>query len=827
MDWLQLNQIYLGKNVDEIYNLFKKYLDNQYDIYYNNLNTVESDDEDKFNPEGEDNDPKKIGVKKSEKGKDVDYEIDKDSQILHEINPHQNVDYGNNSQSINLNGQHQDGQTALHQNFSYHSNSYFAIDRLCDIFSLSEFERFILLLCTATELRSDVSNLCLKATGMRFPTFELAFSLFEQSHWDAILPSSTLRSKRLIRIEKMTDRPWISCPIQIDERVLYYITGFSYLEKTLECFFIKKLDVPNVFTGAHKEIATSIVSFMHSFSNNCDVNENDNDDADIANSNSYYFSCESNLSYNNSYHKHQQNGNGIDDTKEENNKRMSCKTFFNVSSCCIQLIGEDELGKKIISNLICNDLRMDLWEINAESIPFRSDDLENFVSFWNRESCIFDCGLFISAKDVSDPNLKALIMRLVSSSSLKGPIFISVNTKWDSWDSYDGGKMIIYNVPKLSKFDQRKIWDQVLLKNIDKLSIYNKINYSDNINRIISHFDFTIYDILRCSNEILIKVNVLETKENINTCKNNTDILKNNIDTESEFVKLLWKSCRDAIQPYVGMLGKKISPTVSLEDLVIPQKEKKKLEEIIIQMKQRHKVYLEWGFGDAIENDGGISGGSSRGLGITALFVGESGTGKTMAAEAIANSLGLDLFKADFATLMDKYVGESEKQIKSCVQACQRSGSVFFIDEVHALASKQIGNPSTSNDVYNNIRVSYLLQLVEEYNGLAIFATNIKNALDPAFVRRMRFVVKFPFPDEISRMDIWKRAFPKLTPLDNIDFVKLSKFNMTGSSIRTIAMNATFLAAEDGTGVNMNHIKQSIFNEYDKLERPINPKEIE
>jgi SpoVK/Ycf46/Vps4 family AAA+-type ATPase len=284
----------------------------------------------------------------------------------------------------------------------------------------------------------------------------------------------------------------------------------------------------------------------------------------------------------------------------------------------------------------------------------------------------------------------------------------------------------------------------------------------------------------------------------------------------SSFISALRNSCRNIARPEMSGLATQIIPKAALNDLVLPDIQRQLLDTIAIRVEQRSKVYEDWGFETK----------SSRGLGITALFAGESGTGKTMAAEALANNLDLDLFKIDLSTVVSKYIGETEKNLRRVFDAAESGGAILFFDEADALFGKR-SEVKDSHDRYANIEVGYLLQKMEEYRGLAILATNMKNALDPAFIRRIAFIVKYPFPDEKSRAEIWKRIFPKSVPIDkNLDFGRLAKLNITGGNIQNIALNASFIAAEEGTEVGMRHLKEAAKMEYDKLERPLTHAEI-
>jgi SpoVK/Ycf46/Vps4 family AAA+-type ATPase len=243
---------------------------------------------------------------------------------------------------------------------------------------------------------------------------------------------------------------------------------------------------------------------------------------------------------------------------------------------------------------------------------------------------------------------------------------------------------------------------------------------------------------------------------------------------------------------------------------VLPPLATQILREIVTHVRQRTRVYEDWGFAAR----------SARGLGISALFFGASGTGKTLAAEIMAAELRLDLYRIDLSQVVSKYIGETEKNLRRVFDAAEQAGAVLLFDEADALFGKR-SEVKDSHDRYANIEVSYLLQRMEAYRGLAILTTNMKQALDPAFTRRIRFVVQFPFPDEHDRAEIWRRAFPAATPTAGLDVPRLARLNVAGGNIRNIAMGAAFLAADVGEPVGMSHVLRAARAEYAKLERPL------
>jgi SpoVK/Ycf46/Vps4 family AAA+-type ATPase len=254
---------------------------------------------------------------------------------------------------------------------------------------------------------------------------------------------------------------------------------------------------------------------------------------------------------------------------------------------------------------------------------------------------------------------------------------------------------------------------------------------------------------------------------------------------------------------------------VHWDDLVLPDKEKNILRAIAAQVRQRVKVYEQWGFANK----------GQRGLGISVLFAGASGTGKTLAAEVLANELHLDLYRIDLSSVVSKYIGETEKNLRRIFDAAEQGGAILLFDEADALFGKR-SEVKDSHDRYANMEVAYLLQRMEAYRGLAILTSNLKNSLDQAFLRRLRFVVQFSFPDAAQRAEIWQRVFPPDTPTAALVPHKLARLNVPGGNIRNIALNAAFLAADAEVPIQMSHILQAAQSEYSKLERPLTDSEI-
>jgi hypothetical protein len=265
-------------------------------------------------------------------------------------------------------------------------------------------------------------------------------------------------------------------------------------------------------------------------------------------------------------------------------------------------------------------------------------------------------------------------------------------------------------------------------------------------------------------------------------------------------------------QNAVGLdrLARRIQPRASWEDLVLPAHVRAQLDELLGRLRQRERVLDDWGLGRR----------STKGRGISCLFAGESGTGKTLSAEVLAGHLGLDLYVVDLSSVIDKYVGETEKNLDRVFAEADRVNGVVLFDEADALFGKR-SEVRDARDRWANVEVAYLLQRMELFDGIAILTTNLRANLDESFTRRLAGVIEFPLPDAGERRLLWERnlgdGVPRSSDLD-LDFLAAS-FDLSGGSIRNIVLAAAFMAAEDGAAVGMLHVVRAIEREYRKLGR--------
>ncbi|MEO6672190.1 MAG: ATP-binding protein [Ginsengibacter sp.] len=447
----------------------------------------------------------------------------------------------------------------------------------------------------------------------------------------------------------------------------------------------------------------------------------------------------------------------------------------------IELTGENKPDKESIAAHLSLKFGMYPFSISINAIPSSVKDNIELTRIWNREAALKAGILFLDYTDldVSDKSRLQSVNNFIE--NIQSPIIIS--------SGQNTCKLVrqkrIYVVIKPTAHEQFNLW---------KGQFGNDVDLSDEeIKKLVAQFNLS-------TKTIHAAVAGLE-----NGSLNNL-----NASLNGSILKKIWKSCCLQARPDVGELAQRIEPIATMNDLVLPETQKDILKELVMQVKQRIKVYNEWGFASR----------SQRGLGITALFTGESGTGKTMAAEVLANELQLDLYRIDLSQVINKYIGETEKNLKKIFDSAEEGGAILLFDEADALFGKR-SEVKDSHDRYANIEVSYLLQRMEAYRGLAILTTNMKNTLDKAWMRRIRFIIQFPFPDIAQREEIWRKIFPIATPTQNLEIGKLARLNIAGGNIRNIALNAAFIAANEGTPVGMSQVSRAVRSEYNKLEKPL------
>ncbi len=438
----------------------------------------------------------------------------------------------------------------------------------------------------------------------------------------------------------------------------------------------------------------------------------------------------------------------------------------------VQLLGPDPASKQLVAWHVTAALGLKLYRLPAELLPRRALDLDGLARLWQRESNLSPVALYLEAEeDGPSEGPTSSLGRFLARS---GGLFIL-----DTRDVRPelGQLTLGVDIEKPTPAEQQQAWaGAVSLVAIDSPAL------------LTGQFNLGLSDIHEVAQRVLADVNP----------------------ADSTLDARLWDACLAHTRPRMDTLAQRLVPKATWEDIVLPDDVVDLLRQIATQVRQRSTVYEEWGFRERM----------NRGLGIVTLFTGESGTGKTMAAEIIANDLRLNLYRIDLSAVVSKYIGETEKNLRRLFDAAEDGGAILFFDEADALFGKR-SQVRDSHDRYANIEVNYLLQRMEAYRGLAILATNMRSSLDDAFTRRIRFIVNFPMPERDDRMRIWKKVFPSQTPVENLDLDRLASYKLAGGGIFNSALNAAFLAAESGTPVTMAHIMKAIRIEYIKSDRLI------
>ncbi len=460
--------------------------------------------------------------------------------------------------------------------------------------------------------------------------------------------------------------------------------------------------------------------------------------------------------------------------------RSRATEFFTENSL-IQLCGDDRRAKIAIAVGAATSQGRDikqislLWLVTVLNSPGSSLNQENFIKLYSRFARLTDSILIINCEDINLTEPTGIqLLNLILEKNLQPIIILSPKPV-----NIADRSTVTIEIPKLTANEQATLWQIHLGETASQLGEY--------IDTLTNRFN--------------LPATAIEA-----ACLHSLASRDSSTDSNAEFdLKTeLWDNCRIYARPSLDSLATRSETQMNWDDLVLPSDKKQALQEIVWHVKHQYTVYGDWGFG-----------GEKRGLGINALFYGDSGTGKTTAAEIIAKELRLDLYRIDLSAVVSKYIGETEKNLAQIFTAAESSSVVLLFDEADSLFGKR-SEVKDSRDRYANLEVSYLLQRMEAYQGLSILTTNFKEAIDSAFERRLRFVIEFPFPDTAERLSMWQRVFPKKAPTAGLDFKKLAQLAVTGANIRNIALNGAFLAAQAGEAVQMKHLLQAAFRECKK-----------
>ncbi len=426
-----------------------------------------------------------------------------------------------------------------------------------------------------------------------------------------------------------------------------------------------------------------------------------------------------------------------------------------------QLSGIDTQSKQTVIWEICQALELQLYRLPVEQLPTQTTELANLARLWQRESRLLPLALYIDVQGLDEKAGSSALRQFLTHN--EGIIFLDIRDMGFSLEL----ATVTFDIAKPTPTEQQQAWE---------LTLENQSGYAA---QLANQFHLNFVEISK----------IAKSAQNSN--------------------EQLWNDCLASTRPRLDTLAQRLEIKASWKDIVLPSEELDLLHQIADQVQQRSIVYDQWGFRQRM----------NRGMGVSVMFAGESGTGKTMAAEVIANDLQLNLYRIDLSAVVSKYIGETEKNLRKLFDAAEDGGAILFFDEADALFGKR-SEVKDSHDRYANIEINYLLQRLEAYRGLAILATNIKSALDAAFMRRLRFIVNFSFPGVMERKAMWEKVFPPETPIEELDFHKLAKYNLTGGNIHNIAVNAAFLAAKAGTPVNMDLLIAATKTEFRKMDKP-------
>jgi hypothetical protein len=445
----------------------------------------------------------------------------------------------------------------------------------------------------------------------------------------------------------------------------------------------------------------------------------------------------------------------------------------------VQLVGDDAHAKREIASEAFGQLDHLTYGVTAASLPARPDELEFWARTWEREALLRSAGLYIDAHELTEPQGSEALARCLDHCATPAIIASRHPLKLDARLAQ------VFDVPRPTRQEQRKLWLDALAVTAGEAGTPDE----DAVSRVNAQFDF---------GAVTIAATVQRARA----------------EPEGTVDQRLWRTARRMHHNELSEIAQRLEDRPDWNDLILAPDQSQTLRDIVAYARNRSTVHDVWGMAERHE----------RGLGLGVLFYGPSGTGKTLAAEVIGREMDLDVYRVDLSQLVSKYIGETEKNLRRIFDAAEGGGTILLFDECDAIFGKR-GEVEHGQDRYANLEVSYLLQRMEAYRGIAILTTNMRSAIDPAFMRRLRFVVSFPHPDFKQRIDIWHRALAPRVPMEAIDFGRLARLTVTGASIRNIAMHAAFLAADAKRSVTMADLRRAALAECAKLERT--PSDIE
>ncbi|HEV2915052.1 MAG TPA: AAA family ATPase [Pyrinomonadaceae bacterium] len=453
--------------------------------------------------------------------------------------------------------------------------------------------------------------------------------------------------------------------------------------------------------------------------------------------------------------------------------------------------GPADVGKKYAAEALCGSIERSLIVANMALLPSHGPAAASLMARLFREAQLRDASVYLDSASVlmaeqeQARHIRWALMQAVE--TFQGVTFIGSTRPWNTSTLEEAQSMVNVEFPWPDFDARRRLWRAL----INRSSSLCAMPESE-IETIADKFRFTAGKIQQSVAEADHRARMRQQP------------------SPEALTQEMYRACRSQSTTKLAELAQKIKPLYTWDDIVLSKDTLQHLREICLHVRHRRRVFTDWNFDKRV----------SLGKGTSALFSGPSGTGKTMAAEIIANDLGLDLYKIDLSTVVSKYIGETEKNLSRIFQEAEQSNAILFFDEADALFGKR-SEVKDAHDRYANIEINYLLQKMEEYEGIVIMASNFQKNIDEAFTRRLRFIIEIPFPDRNYRARIWRNIFPAETPrAKDIAFDFLAgKFEISGGNIKNIALNAAFQAAENSGVVSMKHIVRATRREFQKMGR--------
>lgn len=449
--------------------------------------------------------------------------------------------------------------------------------------------------------------------------------------------------------------------------------------------------------------------------------------------------------------------------------------------------GDYGVGKQATAEAICNKLNIGLLVIDGEQLfKLELREFQTAINLIYREAVLQQAAVYLRDFDnlIEDEKSPWLKLFLHQWSEQQLPLtFLTGNEVWEPADALKNVSFLRVEFSYPTTAERVQLWKRNLNGKKPPTS-------ETELKQLASKFRFSAGQI---EDAAATARNLAQWREPV---------------AEQLTTDDLYAACRLQSNRKLSKLATKINPHYQWSDIILPTEQLQILREICNTVKYRALIYDEWGFDKKL----------ALGKGLNVFFAGLPGTGKTMSADIIAGELGLDLYKIDLSSVVSKYIGETEKNLSRIFAEAQSSNAILFFDEADALFGKR-SEVRDSHDRHANIETSYLLQRMEEYQGVVILATNLRKNMDDAFVRRMHFSIDFPFPSKRERYRIWEKIWPENTPISSdidLDFVA-ERFEIAGGYIRNIALAAAFLAADDGGVVNMDHLIWATRREYQKM----------